>query len=71
MAEIKGMWLQEPDDTTPDVMAVGTWKCETCGIGWVNVKSTWAQTALRFKCSCGTDVEVAPAAQIDGSKGSL
>lgn len=66
MAEIKGMWLQDPDDTPPDVMAVGAWKCPTCGFGFGSVNSTWPSAALRFKCLCGTDVEIAPGARIDG-----
>jgi hypothetical protein len=67
MAEITGMWLQEPDPTPPDVVAEGGWTCDTCGFGWMNATSTWAQMSLRFKCYCGTVVEVVPPAQSDGT----
>jgi len=59
MAEISGMWIREPDETPPDVVAKGAWRCETCGIAWSGVASTWPMAALRTTC-CGVSVEILP-----------
>lgn len=66
MAEIKGMWLQQPDSVPPDVVAT-EWKCETCGCAFGPITSTWQQVSLTSFCYCGTKVEIImPPDRIDG-----
>lgn len=67
MAEIKGMWLQEPDPSAPDVVVTGAYECPTCGTRLGNVRSTWPQSSLRTTC-CGVDVEILPLPELtDGT----
>jgi hypothetical protein len=43
---------------TPDVYAVGEWRCPTCQMAWRvgDGSSEWA--TIRAICHCGTSVEV-------------
>jgi hypothetical protein len=59
MAEIKGMWLQEPSDEAPDVVTE-RYECPTCGSVFGPVgNSGVAQATLTTTC-CGVVVEIVP-----------
>jgi predicted RNA-binding Zn-ribbon protein involved in translation (DUF1610 family) len=58
MAEIKVMWLHEPDPTAPDLVVEDAFECPTCGLT-LTIRPSHPRTAtLRTTCPCGTDVEI-------------
>lgn len=66
MAEISGMWLQEPDPSAPDLVVDDVFECPTCGLK-LTIRPSYPRNAtLRSTCLCGTDVEIVQGAHRDG-----
>lgn len=53
-------FIQPPNEEPPDVVAFGSWKCETCGMAFHPAQEGWTGWSITSRCHCGTKVEICP-----------
>lgn len=66
VAEVTGMWLQQPSDDVPDVVTE-RYECPECGSVIGPLQNLGVALATLTVVCCGVTVEVVPSTQSDGS----